>query len=70
MYEGNRIDWDKGIRKFIHGDKFVLEVDTEQAELHGRPWRTLGDFGKRKWENFLFLHNQRAGLLTKFVYKP
>ncbi len=70
MYEGNRIDWDKGVRKYIRNNDFVLEVDTDNAEYHGIKWRTLGDYGKRKWENFLYLHNQRDGLKVVFCYKP
>lgn len=66
----NRYDWEKGVRKFIRGDEFVLEVDTDQAEFHRKPWKQLGDFGKRKWENFLFLHNQHDGLRVVFCYKP
>ncbi len=70
MYEGNRIDWDKGVRKLVRGDNLVLEVDTDLARYHGTPWKSLGAYGKRKWENFLFLHNQRDGLKVVFCYKP
>lgn len=34
--------------------KYVL-VDVDTAEYQGRNWKTLGDFGKRKYENLLVL---------------
>lgn len=34
--------------------KYVL-VDVDKAEYQGRNWKTLGDFGKRKYENLLVL---------------
>lgn len=30
-------------------------VDVDTAEYQGRPWKSLGDFGKRKFENMLVL---------------
>ncbi len=33
----------------------VVQVDTAQAHYQGRRWREMGDFGKRKFDNFLFL---------------
>ena len=34
--------------------KYVT-VDVDKAEYQGRNWKTLGDFGKRKYENLLVL---------------
>ncbi len=69
-YDGNRFDWDKGVRKYVRDDLFVIEVDTDLAEYKGLKWKSMGAYGRRKWENFLFLHNQRANLKTVFCYKP
>lgn len=30
-------------------------VNVNKAEYQGRPWKSLGDFGKRKYENLLVL---------------
>ena len=34
--------------------KYVT-VDVDKVEYQGRNWKTLGDFGKRKYENLLVL---------------
>ena len=69
-FKENYYDWEKGVTKFVRDNQLVLEVDTDKAEFHGKAWKTLGDFGKRKWENMLFLHNQHGALRTVFCYKP
>lgn len=33
----------------------VFEVDTNKVTWQGIRWKQLGDFGKRKFENFLVL---------------
>jgi len=39
----------------------VIEIDTSKAKYQGIPWATLGDYGKRKFENILILTiNERA----------
>lgn len=35
--------------------KLYLFVDTTKAVFRGMPWTQLGDWGKRKCENMLFL---------------
>ena len=32
-----------------------LFVDTKKANLRGMPWTQLGDWGKKKFENMLFV---------------
>lgn len=66
----NHYDWNIGVTEHERDGKLVLEVDTDKAEFHRKPWKTLGDFGKRKWENWLFLNSQRDGLKVVFCYKP
>lgn len=36
----------------------VVEVDTSEAKYQGVSWRTMGDYGKRKFENLLALERQ------------
>ncbi len=42
-------------------DVLHLMVDTNQALLRGMPWYALGDWGKKKFENMLFLERMEAG---------
>jgi len=44
----------------------VLEVDTATASYFDIPWRALGDFGKRKFENLLVLSS--LGENCKVIY--
>lgn len=49
-------------------DEFtVVEVDTKKATYQGKKWQSLGDFGKRKFENLLVLG--RAGERLKIIYR-
>jgi len=51
-----------------HADGYViLEVDTDKAHLFGTNWKTLGDYGKRKFENLLYF--QYAQERFKICYK-
>lgn len=45
----------------------VVCVDTTQATYQGVKWLDMGDFGKRKFENFLFLSRQPARLKIRYV---
>ena len=47
----------------------TFEVDTQRARYFGKPWKSLGTFGRRKFENWIFLNNG-AGKLPKFIYRP
>jgi hypothetical protein len=48
------------------GDCRTLVVDTKKVTLKGYPWRTLGDWGKRKFENILAIENREYK--TRFIY--
>lgn len=41
-------------------DMTVVDIDTSKAKYQGRAWRDLGDWGKRKFENFLFLQRMET----------
>lgn len=36
----------------------VVEVDTKRARYQGVLWQTMGDYGKRKFENLLVLEKK------------
>ncbi len=40
--------------------KLYVFVDTRKAMLRNMPWNKLGDWGKRKLENMLFLQRTHA----------
>ncbi len=44
----------------------IIEIDTRKAKYQGIPWLTLGDYGKRKLENFLIMSRSRERL--KLIY--
>ena len=44
----------------------VLIIDTKKAKYQGKAWLSLGDFGKRKFENMLILTKQKP--LAKVMY--
>lgn len=44
----------------------VVEVDTKEATYQGVAWQTMGDYGKRKWENMLVLSRPQERL--KIIY--
>ena len=44
----------------------VLSIDTQKAKYHGMAWQSMGDFGKRKFENLLVISRPRERL--KLVY--
>ena len=48
-------------------DFIVVAIDTNKATYQGRPWRTLGDFGKRKFENLLVLSRPKERLKIQYV---
>lgn len=55
-----------GVTEHFRAGTKVLEIDTATVEYQGIPWQTLGDFGKRKYENFLFLQHSKYN--PKFIY--
>lgn len=46
----------------------ILEIDTKKASYKNIPWVSLGSFGKRKFENFVFLKNARGNGKLKISY--
>lgn len=43
----------------------IVEVDTNKASYQGVLWRTMGDYGKRKFENLLVLEQKQR---THIIY--
>lgn len=56
----------EAIKETIRGEFTVFTVDTSKAKHQGIAWRTLGDFGKRKYENWIVLNRAKERL--KFIY--
>ena len=54
------------LHKNMSGDELIISIDTSKATYQGIAWRTLGDFGKRKFENLLILDD--AKVRTKIIY--
>ena len=50
----------------------VLEINTKEAEYKGFAWEALGSYGKKKFENLLFLQHSKnteeQRLPIKFLY--
>jgi hypothetical protein len=44
-----------------------ISIDTAAASFKGLPWRELGDFGKRKFENLLILELSGDRLKIRYV---
>lgn len=58
--------------KRIRGDEHnkVVIVDTKNATYKGLPWKNLGTFGKRKFENLLVIENHHSiGGKPKIIYE-
>lgn len=48
-------------------DRLVVIVDTNKATFQGFPWATLGDFGKRKFENMLVLSRPTERIKVQYA---
>jgi len=62
---------DLGIRHIRPGRDTmkIVEIDVNKARYFGRPWKLLGDFDKRKFENVVFLKETDLTLgETKIMY--
>lgn len=57
---------DFGIIQEREGRRHCVVVDTQQAKYQGIPWLQLGNFGKRKFENLLYLMKPTKN--TKILY--
>jgi len=53
------------IAERVVSDLKVVEVDTKKASYQGVSWRTMGDYGKRKFENLLVLEQRQR---THIIY--
>lgn len=47
----------------------ILVIDMSTAQFYGRPWKSLGDFGKRKYENLLVLKELEKKPEEKVIVK-
>lgn len=45
----------------------LVFIDTSKADYQGIAWATLGDYGKRKFENLLFLTRTKEHLKVIYV---
>lgn len=45
----------------------VVEVDTGKATFQGKPWKSLGEFGRRKFENLLVLSRSKEHIKVTYV---
>lgn len=45
----------------------ILTIDTKQAAYQNNRWFNMGDFGKRKFENWLVMMRPKERL--KFIYQ-
>lgn len=54
--------------RIVEGIKEV-HIDTAKAEYMGHKFKDMGTWGRRKYENFLFLANNTKEPI-KFFYKP
>ena len=48
-------------------DYVVVEVDVDKEKYYGIPWKSLGDFGKRKFENLIVLKRPKERLKIRYV---
>lgn len=46
------------ITERVVSDLKIIEVDTKKASYQGVLWQTMGDYGKRKFENLLVLEKK------------
>lgn len=53
------------IQERVISDVKIIEVDTSKAKYQGVSWRTMGDYGKRKFENLLVLEQKQR---THIIY--
>lgn len=56
-----------GVQRRASGGRVVFEVDTSRALYKGIPWRTLGRFGKRKFENLIFIQNPKDRAIIRYL---
>ena len=47
------------IKKELKDGTKVISIDTKKANYQGKPWQTLSDYQKRKFENLVVLNNAK-----------
>ena len=62
-------DYNKGCMIRIRKGIKEIHVDTDEAEFRGHKVKSLGSWGRRKFENFLLLANNTKEPIV-FYYKP
>lgn len=61
----------EGIKVTHRDNSKVVEIDTEKAEFRGMKVSGLGRYGRRKFENLVFLNStDEKRLPIKICYKP
>lgn len=55
------------INEITHDGVTTLVIDTTKATYQGMPWLAMGDFGRRKFENWLMLSRPKERLRYKYV---
>jgi hypothetical protein len=56
-----------GIKKVIGKD---VVINTDKAKFQGRDFKTLGGFGRRKFENLLIINlHQEVGGVPRIIYE-
>jgi hypothetical protein len=57
---------EESVNGFYRKGHLVLEVDTAKAVFKGSKWHELGGFGRRKFENYLYIKYARNN--PKVIY--
>ncbi len=55
-------------RTYYRAGNKIVEVDTKKAKYQGKPWTSLSEFQKRKYENLIVLTNNTRQKIN-FIYK-
>ena len=59
------------ITEKVESNNRYLLLDTNKTVFRRLKWNDLGDYGKRKCENFIFLENQsKERKYVKVIYAP
>lgn len=58
----------KGVEKFYRSGVIVFEIDQARATYKEIPYKALGQFGKRKFENLVYVEGANERMPIKFTY--
>lgn len=50
-----------------NGEYTSITINTKKATYQGLQWQTLGDFGKRKFQNLLIMTRAKEKLKIRYV---